>query len=87
MAHCNVAGMAACQCSGFCRNRKLATPEYTYSIPGMLKNAIDWASRPYGDSAWEGKPVTVMGVSMGTLGTPCAQYPATLWCFESYETL
>jgi NADPH-dependent FMN reductase len=87
MAHCNVAGMEACQCSGFCRNRKLATPEYTSSIPGVLKNAIDWASRPYRDSAWEGKPVTVMGVSMGTLGTPRAQCPATLWCFESYETL
>src|SRR4029078_7550796 len=34
----------------------LVTPEYNYSVPGVLKNAIDWASRPYGDSAWNGKP-------------------------------
>ena len=50
------------------------TPEYNYSIPGVLKNAIDWASRPYGDSAWDGKPVAVMGASVGTLGTARAQY-------------
>lgn len=50
------------------------TPEYNYSIPGVLKNAIDWASRPYGDSAWEGKPVAVMGASVGVLGTARAQY-------------
>lgn len=50
------------------------TPEYNYSIPRVLKNAIDWVSRPYGDSAWNGKPVAVMGASIGTLGTPCAQY-------------
>jgi chromate reductase len=52
----------------------IATPEYNYSIPGVLKNAIDWASRPYGDSAWEGKPVAIMGASMGPLGTSRAQY-------------
>lgn len=52
----------------------IVTPEYNYSIPGVLKNAIDWASRPYGDSAWEGKPVAVMGASVGTLGTAHAQY-------------
>lgn len=52
----------------------LATPEYNYSIPGVLKNAIDWASRPYGDNSWEGKPVAVMGASVGTLGTARAQY-------------
>jgi chromate reductase len=40
----------------------------------VLKNAIDWGSRPYGDSAWEGKPVAVMGVSPGNLGTARAQY-------------
>jgi chromate reductase, NAD(P)H dehydrogenase (quinone) len=50
------------------------TPEYNYSVPGVLKNAIDWASRPYGDSAWSGKPVAVMGASIGTLGTARAQY-------------
>jgi chromate reductase, NAD(P)H dehydrogenase (quinone) len=52
----------------------IATPEYNYSVPGVLKNAIDWASRPYGDSAWRGKPVAVMGASGGTLGTARAQY-------------
>src|ERR1019366_8112237 len=50
------------------------TPEYNCSIPGVLKNAIDWASRPYGDSAWEGKPVAVMGASGGPQGTSRAQY-------------
>ena len=39
------------------------TPEYNYSIPGGLKNAIDWASRPYGDSAWTDKPAAIMGAS------------------------
>ena len=51
-----------------------ATPEYNYSVPGVLKNAIDWASRPYGDSAWNGKPVAVMGASVGVIGTARAQY-------------
>lgn len=50
------------------------TPEYNYSVSGVLKNAIDWASRPYGDSAWTGKPAAVMGASVGTLGTARAQY-------------
>lgn len=50
------------------------TPEYNYSVPGVLKNAIDWASRPYGDSAWSGKPVAIMGASVGALGTSRAQY-------------
>jgi chromate reductase len=50
------------------------TPEYNYSVPGVLKNAIDWASRPYGDSAWAGKPVAVMGASAGMLGSARAQY-------------
>ena len=52
----------------------LVTPEYNYSVPGVLKNAIDWASRPYGDSAWKGKPVAIMGASVGALGTARAQY-------------
>jgi len=52
----------------------IATPEYNYSIPGVLKNAIDWASRPYGDNAFDGKPVAIMGASIGALGTARAQY-------------
>jgi chromate reductase, NAD(P)H dehydrogenase (quinone) len=52
----------------------IVTPEYNYSIPGVLKNAIDWASRPYGDSAWTDKPVAIMGASVGTFGTARAQY-------------
>jgi chromate reductase len=52
----------------------IATPEYNYSVPGVLKNAIDWASRPYGDNAWDGKPVAIMGASPGALGTARAQY-------------
>jgi chromate reductase len=52
----------------------LVTPEYNYSIPGVLKNAIDWASRPYGDNSWDGKPVALMGASVGALGTARAQY-------------
>jgi chromate reductase len=50
------------------------TPEYNYSTPGVLKNAIDWASRPYGDSAWNGKPAAIMGASVGAIGTARAQY-------------
>lgn len=52
----------------------IATPEYNYSIPGVLKNAIDCASRPYGDNAFKGKPVAIMGASIGMLGTARAQY-------------
>ena len=52
----------------------IATPEYNYSIPGVLKNAIDCASRPYGDNAFEHKPVAIMGASLGMLGTARAQY-------------
>ena len=51
-----------------------ATPEYNYSVSGVLKNAIDWASRPKGDSAWNGKPAAVMGASPSSLGTARAQY-------------
>lgn len=52
----------------------IATPEYNYSMPGVLKNAIDWASRPYGDNALNDKPLAIMGASIGTLGTARAQY-------------
>ncbi|MDR3559323.1 MAG: NAD(P)H-dependent oxidoreductase [Candidatus Pacebacteria bacterium] len=52
----------------------IATAEYNYSIPGVLKNAIDWASRPYGDNSLEGKPVAVMSASIGMLGGARAQY-------------
>ncbi|RZL94714.1 MAG: NADPH-dependent oxidoreductase [Variovorax sp.] len=49
------------------------TPEYNRSIPGVLKNAIDNASRPYGQSAWAGKPAGVIGISVGAIGTAIAQ--------------
>ncbi len=52
----------------------IATPEYNYSIPGVLKNAIDCASRPHGDNAFEHKPVAIMGASPGMMGTARAQY-------------
>jgi chromate reductase len=49
------------------------TAEYNRSVPGVLKNAIDHASRPYGQSAWAGKPAGVLGVSVGAIGTSMAQ--------------
>ena len=49
------------------------TPEYNRSIPGVLKNAIDHASRPYGQNAWAGKPAGVLGASIGAIGTAVAQ--------------
>jgi chromate reductase len=49
------------------------TPEYNRSLPGVLKNAIDHASRPYGKSAWAGKPAGILGASPGALGTSLAQ--------------
>lgn len=49
------------------------TPEYNRSVPGVLKNALDHGSRPYGQSAWTGKPAGVIGVSPGAIGTALAQ--------------
>jgi chromate reductase len=51
----------------------IATPEYNSSIPGVLKNAIDWASRPRNESPFSGKPLGIMGAG-GALGTSRAQY-------------
>ena len=50
------------------------TPEHNYSVPGVLKNAIDWASRPYGDNSFDGKPAAIMSASTGMLGGARAQY-------------
>jgi chromate reductase, NAD(P)H dehydrogenase (quinone) len=55
------------------RGLVFVTAEYNRSIPGVLKNAIDHASRPYGQSAWAGKPAGVLGVSPGAVGTAVAQ--------------
>jgi chromate reductase len=52
----------------------IASPEYNYSVPGVLKNAIDWASRPHGDNAFKGKTVAIMSASTGHLGGARAQY-------------
>lgn len=52
----------------------IVTPEHNFSVPGVLKNAIDWASRPYGDNSFEGKPVAMMSASTGMLGGARAQY-------------
>jgi chromate reductase len=52
----------------------ISTPEYNFSMPGVLKNAIDWASRPYGDNSFEDKPAAIMSASIGMLGGARAQY-------------
>ncbi len=52
----------------------IATPEYNYSVPGVLKNAIDCATRPYGDNPFNEKPVAIMSASVGMLGGARAQY-------------
>src|SRR6266436_3407664 len=57
----------------------LVTPEYNYSVPGVLKNAIDWASRPP-DQPFRGKPIALMGASPGRFGTARAQYHLRQMC-------
>jgi chromate reductase len=52
----------------------IATPEYNFSMPGVLKNAIDWASRPHADNSFNGKPLAIMGASNGQIATARAQY-------------
>jgi chromate reductase, NAD(P)H dehydrogenase (quinone) len=49
------------------------TPEYNRSIPAVLKNAIDWGARPYGQNSWAGKPAAITGTSPGAIGTALAQ--------------
>ncbi|WP_265517026.1 NADPH-dependent FMN reductase [Nitratireductor luteus] len=51
----------------------LVTPEYNRSVPPLLKNAIDWASRPYGKNSWVDKPAAIVGASPGVIGTAAAQ--------------
>ena len=51
----------------------IVTPEYSRSLPGVLKNALDWAARPWGEGAFAGKPVAIMGASIGPSGTAAAQ--------------
>jgi chromate reductase, NAD(P)H dehydrogenase (quinone) len=58
----------------------IATPEYNYSMSGVMKNALDNASRPHGDNALDGKPVAIMGASVGMLGTARAQYHLRQCC-------
>ncbi len=52
----------------------ISSPEYNYSVPGVLKNVIDWLSRPAGDNSLEEKPIAIMGTSPGMLGASRAQY-------------
>ena len=56
------------------------TPEYNYSVSGVLKNAIDWASRPSGDNSFNGKPAAIMGASISLIGTARAQYHLRQMC-------
>ena len=51
----------------------IVTPEYSRSIPGVLKNALDWSARPYGQFSFYGKPVAIIGASQGNIGTAAAQ--------------
>lgn len=58
----------------------IATPEYNYGIPGVLKNAIDWISRPPATSPFEGKPVAILGASAGLMGTVRSQLALRQTC-------
>jgi len=60
----------------------ILTPEYSYSIPGVLKNALDWASRPAGRSVMRGMPVAMMGASIGRSGTMRAQLHLRQICVQ-----
>jgi chromate reductase len=51
----------------------IVTPEYSRSIPGVLKNALDWSARPWGHGSFDGKPVAIIGTSGGPIGTAAAQ--------------
>jgi chromate reductase, NAD(P)H dehydrogenase (quinone) len=52
----------------------IVTPEYNRGMPGPLKNAIDWISRPYGKNSFAGKPAAICGASPGAIGTACSQH-------------
>ena len=70
------------------RGVMFVTAEYNRSIPGVLKNAIDHASRPYGESVWAGKPAGVLGVSIGAIGTAGAhQHLRTVLPYVDMPTL
>lgn len=49
------------------------TPEYNRSMPALVKNTVDWGSRPWGQNSWAGKPVAIVGASQGAIGTAVAQ--------------
>jgi chromate reductase len=51
----------------------IVTPEFNRSFPGLIKNALDWGSRPYGQSSWIGKPLALAGASVGAIGTAAVQ--------------
>lgn len=51
----------------------IVTPEFNRSFPGLIKNALDWGSRPYGQSSWAGKPLALAGASVGAVGTAAVQ--------------
>lgn len=57
-----------------CQAVLFITPEYNRSLPGVLKNAIDWGSRPYGQNLWDKKPAALLGASIGNIGTFGAQH-------------